>query len=152
MAAECKLGRGTRAMELYDALLPYNQNDMIEIREAEPYSYCQFIMGKDHSAYGRARHPRLTGSGGWAYVAATQWMLGVRVRFEGLMIDPCIPSSWERFHVTRKWRGAIYRIAVNNPDHVEHGVKCLTINGEPATCPLPPREAGSVHEVVVTMG
>ncbi|RPI31819.1 MAG: N,N'-diacetylchitobiose phosphorylase, partial [Chloroflexota bacterium] len=52
--AECKLGRGERAMKFYDTLLPYNQNDKIEIREAEPYSYCQFIMGRDHTAHGRA--------------------------------------------------------------------------------------------------
>ena len=57
MVAERKLGRGDRAMKFYDALLPYNQNDIIEIREAEPYSYSQFIMGKDHTAHGRARHP-----------------------------------------------------------------------------------------------
>lgn len=36
-AAECVLGRGNRAMEYYNSLCPYNQNDMIEIREAEPY-------------------------------------------------------------------------------------------------------------------
>ena len=48
----------------YDALLPYHQNDRIEIREAEPYSYCQFVMGRDHTAFGRARHPWLTGSAG----------------------------------------------------------------------------------------
>ena len=79
MIAECKLGRGERAMKFYDSLLPYNQNDMIEIREAEPYSYCQFVMGNDHTAYGRARHPWLTGSGGWNYTAVTRWILGVRL-------------------------------------------------------------------------
>ena len=31
-AAECVLGRGDRAMEYYNSLCPYNQNDMIEIR------------------------------------------------------------------------------------------------------------------------
>ncbi|CAG0988641.1 hypothetical protein RHDC4_02359, partial [Rhodocyclaceae bacterium] len=39
--AACKLGRGTTAMEFHDALLPYNHNDDIEVREAEPYSYVQ---------------------------------------------------------------------------------------------------------------
>ena len=63
-AAECRLGRGDKAMKYYNALCPYWQNDKIEIREAEPYSYCQFIMGKDHSAHGRARHPFMTGRGG----------------------------------------------------------------------------------------
>ncbi len=70
--AETMLGRGDRAMKFYDALLPYNQNDIIEIRQAEPYSYCQFIMGRDHTAHGRARHPWLTGTAGWMYTAATR--------------------------------------------------------------------------------
>ncbi len=78
IVSECKLGRGERAMKFYNSTLPYNQNDMIEIRQSEPYSYCQFIMGRDHTAYGRARHPWLTGSAGWAYHAATHWILGIQ--------------------------------------------------------------------------
>ena len=65
-AAECVLGRGDRAMKFYNALCPYYQNNMIEIRQSEPYSYCQFVVGRDHTAFGRARHPFMTGSGGWA--------------------------------------------------------------------------------------
>ncbi len=150
--AECKLGRGDRAMKFYDALLPYNQNDMIEIREAEPYSYCQFIMGRDHTAYGRARHPWLTGSSGWMYHAVTHWMLGVRVMFDGLVIDPCIPNSWPGFEVNRQWRGADYHITVKNPQGVEKGVKTVTLNGHPITGPIPPQPFGSVNEVAVEMG
>jgi N,N'-diacetylchitobiose phosphorylase len=152
MVAECKLGRGDLAMKLYDDLLPYNQNDLIEIREAEPYSYCQFIMGKDHTAFGRARHPWLTGSGGWAYVAATQWILGVRLDFDGLVIDPCIPHDWKEYEVQRQWRGATYHIRVRNPSGVQKGVKSITLDGNPVSCPIPPQKAGSVHEIIVTMG
>jgi N,N'-diacetylchitobiose phosphorylase len=152
MVAECRLGRGTRAMEFYDALLPYNQNDMIEIREAEPYSYCQFIMGKDHTAHGRARHPWLTGSGGWAYYAGTHWMLGIRPEYDSLMIDPCIPSDWKGFEVERKWRGATYKINVQNPKGVEKGVQSIALNGKKTTNPIPTQPSGSTNEVVVTMG
>lgn len=60
-AAECVLGRGDRAMKFYNALCPYYQNNMIEIRQSEPYSYCQFVVGRDHTAFGRARHPFMTG-------------------------------------------------------------------------------------------
>ena len=95
-AAECKLGRGDRAMKFYNALCPYNQNDMIEIRKAEPYSYCQFISGRDHTKYGEAHHPFMTGSGGWSYVAATRYMLGIMPDFDGLRIDPCIPRRMGR--------------------------------------------------------
>ena len=150
--AECKLGRGSRAMKFYDSLLPYNQNDKIEIREAEPYSYCQFVMGQDHTAFGRARHPWLTGSGGWNYTAVTRWILGIRLSFEGLIIDPCIPSDWKDFQVTRQWRGATFEIRVQNPAGVEKGVRSVTLNGRSVKGPIPPQPAGSVHRVAVVMG
>lgn len=150
--AECKLGRGDRAMEFYDSMLPYNQNDKIETREAEPYSYCQFIMGRDHTAFGRARHPWLTGSGGWNYTAATRWILGVRLEFDGLVIDPCIPSAWKEFEVQRQWRGARFHIEVKNPLGVSKGVVSVTLNGAAIHGPIPPQMQGTEHRVIVTMG
>ncbi len=150
--AECKLGRGTRALEMYDALLPYNQNEIIEVREAEPYSYVQFIMGKDHTAFGRGRHPWLTGTGGWAYYAATHWMLGIRPGYDGLEIDPCIPASWPGFTVDRIWRGAQYTINVTNPARVEKGVRSVLVNGTPIQGLVPVQPAGSICSVDVVMG
>ena len=150
--AECKLGRGNLAMRLYDALLPYNQNDIIEIRESEPYSYCQFVIGKDHTAYGRARHPWLTGSGGWNYTAVTKYILGIRPSYDGLIVDPCVPSDWKEFEVHRQWRGATYNVRVKNPDGVQKGVKSLELNGKIVSGPVPQQKAGSVNKVEVVMG
>ncbi len=150
-AAECMLGRGDRAMEFYDALCPYNQNDRIEIRQSEPYSYCQFIMGPDHTAYGRARHPFMTGSGGWSYFSATRYILGIRPGYDALTIDPCIPESWDGFTALRIWRGGTYRIRVINPDHVSKGVREILIDGERADRILP-IPAGASVDVTVVMG
>ncbi len=147
--AECLLGRGDRAMEYYDAILPYHQNDRIETRQAEPYSYCQFVMGRDHSAHGRARHPWLTGTAAWFYTAATRYILGVRSTFAGLVIDPCIPPSWPEFQVTRRWRGADYDIRVTNPDGVMKGVRSVRVNGREVAglVPVQPRGSGCIVEV-----
>ena len=150
-AAECKLGRGDRAMKFYDALCPYNQNDMIEIREAEPYSYCQFIVGRDHTAFGRARHPFMTGTGGWAYFSATRYMLGIRPDFDKLVVDPCIPAEWKEFFVTRQWRGAKFNIHVSNPAGVMKGVKEIRVDGK-GVDEIPVMEAGSEHTVEIIMG
>lgn len=148
--AECRLGRGSRAMKFYDALLPENQNDIMEIRQAEPYAYCQFIMGRDHTAHGRARHPFMTGSSGWAYYAATRYMLGIRPEFDSLTVDPCIPADWEGFTAVRKWRGAVYHIEVINPSHVEKGVVRIEVDGC-ASSSVPAFDGGE-HRVRVTMG
>ena len=150
--AEAMLGRGERAMKFYNALCPARQNDKIEIRQSEPYAYCQFIMGPDHTAFGRARHPFMTGSGGWSYFAATRYLLGVRPQFDGLQIDPCIPSDWKQFEMTRCWRGAEYHITVHNPEGVEKGVVSVVCDGKVCDGRIPVMESGTVHEVVVTMG
>lgn len=138
-------------MKFYNALCPALQNDKIEVRKAEPYSYCQFVAGKAHTAFGRAHHPFMTGSAGWAYYAATQYLLGIRPDFEELIIDPCIPGDWKEFDVTRKWRGAEYRIHVSNPKGVEKGVAFMTLNGE-KTDHIPPQQSGTVAVVEVVMG
>lgn len=150
-AAECKLGRGDRAMKFYNALCPYYQNDLIEVREAEPYSYCQFIMGKDHTGFGRARHPFMTGSGGWSYFSATRYILGIRPQLDFLEIDPCIPGDWKTFQVTRQWRGAVYHITVENPSGVMKGVKKVLVDGREVE-QVTAQERGTECQVTVVMG
>ena len=150
-AAECKLGRGDKAMKFYNALCPYYQNDKIEVREAEPYSYCQFIMGKDHTGFGRARHPFMTGTGGWAYFSATRYILGIRPQFDYLEIDPCIPAEWEGFEVTREWRGAKFNISIENPNKVMKGVTEIYLDDKKVE-KISVQEKGSCHKVKVVMG
>lgn len=150
-AAECVLGRGDRAMKFYDALCPYWQNDKIEIRQAEPYTYCQFISGRDHSKFGCAHHPFMTGSAGWAYYSATRYMLGIRPDFDALVIDPCVPADWKHFEVNRVWRGAKYEIEVENPDGVMKGIKELYLDGERVDA-ITVQPEGTTHHVKAVMG
>lgn len=150
-AAECVLGRGDRAMEYYNALCPSLQNDKIEIRKSEPYSYCQFVTGKDHTGFGEAHHPFMTGSGGWSYVAATRYMLGIQPDFDGLVIDPCIPAAWDKFSVTRIFRGANYHITVQNPQHVCKGVAEIWLDGKRVNA-LPCLPQGASGNVTIILG
>ncbi len=150
-AAACMRGHGDLAMKFYDALCPYWQNDKIEIRESEPYSYCQFVAGKDHSAFGRARHPFMTGSGGWSYFSATRYMLGIWPDYDELKVDPCIPADWKEYRVTRVWRGAEYNIKVSNPANVMKGIREIRVDGVSVDM-ITPQAAGSSHIVEVVMG
>ena len=125
---------------------------MIEIREAEPYSYCQFIVGKEHPSHGQARHPWLTGTAGWFYTAVTKYILGIQPTYTGLKIDPCIPAGWEKFEVERRWRDAIYKIRVSNPKGVEKGIQSITFNGQAVKDVVPVQNAGTVNDIEVIMG
>jgi N,N'-diacetylchitobiose phosphorylase len=152
--AEAILGRGDRAVALYDSILPYHQNDRIEVRGAEPYAYVQFVYGRDHEWFGKAQNPWLTGTAGWMYTAVTKWILGVRPGLDGLVVDPCIPAEWDGFEVRRQWRGAVYHLEVRNPEHVSRGIGEVLVDGAPhdPAAPIPARPAGSQTSVVVTLG
>ena len=127
--AETILGRGNNAMDLYDSMAPCLQNDIAEVRGAEPYVYAQFVYGRDHEFYGKAQNPWLTGTAGWMYTAATRYILGIRPSPKGLIIDPCIPSDWSGFHIMRQWGESTFQIEVINPDHVCSGVASLDVDG-----------------------
>ena len=113
----------------------------------------QMIAGKDAHKPGEAKNSWLTGTAAWNFYAISQFILGIRPHFDGLQINPVIPSAWKGYRVTRKFRGATYHIEINNPDHVSHGVKEVVLNGTGIDDSLVPIcDPGSVNDVKVTMG
>ena len=151
--AECILGRGERAYEYYKKLAPPTKNKIAEIHGAEPYVYAQTIAGKDHAGFGWARQSWLTGTATWMFKAATNWILGVKPQYRGLLVDPCIPKDWSRFAVTRHFRNAIYEVKVENPRHLSAGIGKVTVDGKKTeTNVLPSFADGKKHTVKVTMG
>lgn len=153
VAAETVLGRGDRAFEYYSKISPAYIEEISHIHRTEPYVYSQMIAGKDAKRHGEAKNSWLTGTAAWNFVAISQWILGIKPDFQGLVIDPCIPSSWEGFKVVRKYRGSIYRISVSNPDRVSKGIKKLTVDGnEFIGNVLPIFKDGKEHKVEVIMG
>jgi cellobiose phosphorylase len=151
--AETILGNGDRAFEYYRQINPVTKNDRIDEFECEPYVYPQNILGDEHPQFGSARNSWLTGTASWAYVAGTQYILGIRPTYEGLHVDPCIPRRWDGFKMTREFRNAVYEIEVRNPAHVSKGVTSVRVDGkEIAGGVLPILEDGQTHQVEVTMG
>jgi cellobiose phosphorylase len=148
MIAEAMLGNGKRAYQYYTQINPMSHNDQIEIYECEPFVYAQNILGDEHPQHGLARNSWLTGTASWCYLAATQWILGIRPEYDGLRIDPCIPPDWDGFTVQRKFRGRTFEIEVNNPEHVSCGVSQLTVNGKSVKGNLIPLEqAESTYQI-----
>jgi len=150
--AETILGNGARAFQYYSQINPAAKNDVIEQYECEPYVYPENILGDEHPQFGLARNSWLTGTASWAYQAATQYILGIRPAYEGLLIDPCIPAEWDGFRVRREFRNAVYQIHVKNPRHVSKGVRSVTLDGETLEGDVvPPLGDGATHRVEVTM-
>jgi len=153
MIAETMLGNGDAAWGYFRKICPPYLEEISELHRTEPYVYAQMIAGKDAHKPGEAKNSWLTGTAAWNYYAITQFILGIRVHYDGLEINPVIPSAWEGYRVTRKFRGATYHIGVSNPARVSSGVKAITLNGEPLEGRLVPVcEAGSTNDVMVVMG
>src|SRR3989339_767383 len=153
MVAECILGRGDRAFEYYKAILPAAQNEIAETRKIEPYVYCQMVAGPDHPDFGEGKNSWLTGSAAWNLYAASQYILGIRPSYDGIIIDPCIPSEWKELEVRRVVRGSVYNIKIKNPDGRQKRVKFLKIDGEEITGNvIPYYKKGKEHAVEVVLG
>ncbi len=119
----------------------------------EPYVYSQMIAGRDAVREGEAKNSWLTGTAAWNYVAITQAILGIQPDYDGLRVNPCIPQAWDGYSIVRSFRGAEYKISIQNPNHVSKGVKSVTVDGSPIEGNvIPVFEAGSSHEVVVVLG
>ena len=111
IVAAAMLGDGETAYRYYRQILPLARTDS-DLYKVEPYTYPQNICGPTHPSFGMARNAWLTGTASWTFVAATQWILGIRPTYEGLRVAPAIPASWSGYKAHREFRGAAYEISV----------------------------------------
>ncbi|MBN1397338.1 MAG: glycosyl transferase [Bacteroidetes bacterium] len=128
--AETIIGRGDQAMEYYKSICPPTKEDQIDIYRSEPYVYSQMTAGKDAPTPGEGKNSWLTGTVAWSFVALSQFILGVRPDYDGLVLDPCIPKSWKLFKVIRKFRTSTYHITIKNSRRIHKGVRYLIIDGQ----------------------
>jgi len=132
--AECILKRPENAYKYYHQLLPMvAQAKAGEWRyKAEPYVYASNIFGPESDKFGLANVSWLTGTAAWMYIAATQYMLGIRATWDGLEIDPCLAPEMLPAKVIRVFRGCTYSIIItqNNKLFIPHidGREFATIN------------------------
>lgn len=150
---ETKLGRGDKALDYWKRIAPAFREEKSELHKMEPYVYSQMIAGKDAFKPGEAKNSWLTGTAAWNWAAISQDILGIKPGYDGLIIDPCVPKDWNKYKVTREYRGAIYNITIKNPSGVCKGVSSLAVNGEPVQGNVVPIQAAdSVNDVDVILG
>ena len=153
MCAEAVVGRGDKAFDYYTRIAPAYTEEYSEIHRLEPYVYAQMVAGKDARRFGEAKNSWLTGTASWNFVAISQYILGIKPEYDGLMIDPAIPTDWKEYQVMREFRGDRFDITIVNPDHVSKGVKKLVVDGKKVEGNIIPLFGdGLEHKVVVTLG
>jgi len=161
ICAAAYAGEGDQAFKYYSEIAPAFTEETSDLHKTEPYVYGQMIGGKDAGSdigqtgknFGQGKNSWLTGTAAWNMVAISQYILGIAPDFDGLKIDPSIPSAWDGMKATRQFRGAKYNITVKNPSHICKGVKEMTVDGKTVAGCVVPYEAGKTeYNVEIVMG
>ncbi len=130
--AEVLLGRNEHAFEYYSTALPCRRNGISDLCRIEPYVYASHIFGKQHPEFGAGTNSWLTGTAAWMFLAASQYILGIRPDYDGLVIDPCIPKEWDGFKAERMFRNVRVVITVKNTGdskRVDKRVNNMVVDG-----------------------
>ena len=152
MVGETLAGRGDDAWSHYRKILPsYVEEKYSTLHKVEPYVNCQMVAGKDAARPGEGKNSWLTGTAAWMWLTVSQYILGIKPDYDGLLIDPCLPSTAQEYSVKRKFRDAEYRIRISNPQGVSKGVASVEVDGTLIEGNIIRYAPGS-HEVTVVMG
>lgn len=149
--AETVIGRGNRAFEVYKKTCPAYIEDISEIHRAEPYAYAQMIAGKDAKNHGEAKNSWLTGTAAWTFTNISQYILGIRPDFDGLIVDPCLPDTIKDMTIRRIFRGAEYVIKVENHGGHQKGIRKIVVDGKEIEGNLIPIEKGKKFYNVIAL-
>jgi cyclic beta-1,2-glucan synthetase len=153
------LGLGDKATELFSLINPINHTATragVLRYKVEPYVLAADVYSVPPHV-GRGGWTWYTGSAGWLYRAGIESILGLRVKADLLLIDPCIPVAWPSFDMTLRYRGAVYEISVRNPGGVSRGVVAVKLDGlrqpvEGGKALLPLSKDNGSHAITVTLG
>jgi cyclic beta-1,2-glucan synthetase len=153
--AVAQLGRGGDAHGLFDLLNPIKLAQLpagVARYKVEPYVMAGDVYGRPPHT-GRGGWTWYTGSAAWLYRIGVETLLGFQRRGDRLRIDPRVPGGWRKYTIVYRHGLSTYRVAVENPDGVEMGVRRVEVDGKE----LPGGEIrlvddGATHEVLVVLG
>ncbi|WP_127017112.1 GH36-type glycosyl hydrolase domain-containing protein [Anoxybacter fermentans] len=145
--AACKLGYGEKAYRILKSFLPPYRGQNPDLYKVEPYVTPGNVDGPDSPNFGRGGWSWYTGSAAWTFLVAIEGILGIKAEWDGLRIEPAIPTEWEEFFVSRQYRGATYQIYFKKIQKEEAGIY---IDGERLKGNVIfPHGDGKIHKVEV---
>ncbi|QSA97767.1 GH36-type glycosyl hydrolase domain-containing protein [Methylococcus sp. EFPC2] len=149
-------GEGDQAADLLRMLNPIKRTATrtgVYAYKVEPY-----VLAAD--IYAEPPHVRrggwtwYTGAAGWYYRAGLEWILGLQVRADRLVFNPCIPRNWHSYSIIYRHDNTLYEITIENPNGVAHGVATIELDGERQSVGsgIALRDDGQAHKVRVVLG
>jgi cellobiose phosphorylase len=152
--AFAKLQDGDSAWDMYNMINPINHARTY--LEYMTYKVEPYIMAADvYAVYpneGRGGWTWYTGAAGWMYRIGLENLIGITKEDNKLVINPCIPKSMNRYSIKYRYGSTIYTITVDNRNHVNSGVKSVSIDRLAASGAIVLTDDGKTHVVEVIMG
>jgi cellobiose phosphorylase len=149
-----KAHKADEAYKVFQKITPgYIKDENDPKHKCPPYIYSNCYYGPDHKNNKfQMEFTWVTGSVAWFNNVLLREMLGAKAEYNGLLIDPCIPSEWSEYEVERNFRNSIYHIMIKNPEHIQHGELEISVDGKRINSNLiPVFSDGGRHEVKVLM-
>lgn len=148
IVADCIAGRGDSAYKTIKMMMPSNPKNDYRKSGVEPYALCNMYFGPENATRsGEAPMYWITGTSSWTFRGIVEYLIGVRAEYDGLKIEPYIPSEWEYAGITREFRDAMYKINIKRA-----GERTIEVDGKTLdTNIVPAFSDGKVHCVNVTL-
>jgi cellobiose phosphorylase len=148
-----KAGFADDAFRAFKAVLPDTPNK--PNADTEPFVIPNFYIGPN-VARRKQRNLYLsgwrTGSAAWVYMTGLEELLGVRAEYDGLRLDPHLPTAWKQARVRRPFRGDIYEVRIRR-DGRGSRVRQVLLDGKPIRgTMIKPVGDGRTHRVDVRVG
>ncbi|WP_458232695.1 GH36-type glycosyl hydrolase domain-containing protein [Roseateles sp. P5_E8] len=144
-------GEGDRAWRALRRMIPGpDQADLLQ-RGQLPVFIPNYYRGA-HQQYprtaGRSSQLFNTGTAAWAYRCVIEGLCGLRGHAEGLLVQPQLPSDWDRLSAEREFRGARFKLQVRRT-----GVNRVLLDGQPLPdCLVRGIEPGREYQLDVELG
>jgi len=152
-------GNGDRAYEILDLLNPTTH--ALDLDGVNRYAVEPYVVAADvYTAYpheGRGGWTWYTGSAAWFWRIVVNHLLGLRLEsIDGvphLVIDPCLPTTWDGFRARYMHADTLYAIEVRAPEGIGRGVATIEIDGRIVDGrAIPLADDGQEHKIVVGLG
>lgn len=108
------LKKGDKAFETFEMLNPINHsrtNSEMKKYKLEPYVISADIYSNPLHI-GRGGWSWYTGAAAWMYRFGIEYLLGIKIRGEMIIVEPCVPDNWNGYEVEYRFRNTIYKISI----------------------------------------
>lgn len=148
VAADCLLGEADRAWETIKLVVPAGGLLPPEDTGAEPFTVPNAYMGPQWPRPRWTYQGWWTATADWTLQAIVEGIFGACADYEGLRINPALPSAWREARIIRHFRGDTYDIRITKPEGICRGRVTLCLDGKKMPGNLiRPKGDGRVHRV-----